>query len=111
MTTISFYFDEMLPRKAAEQLTAKGYKVVRAVDVEMTGKDDLNDHLPFAAQHGLVLVTFDRPFAGRASSQQDHAGLICLSCSPDDIGGIVRSLTRFADEYSAEDAAGHVYWL
>lgn len=61
---ISFYFDEMMPHKVAEQLQKHGFEVVMAVDVEMVDKDDLLEHLQYATEHDLILVTQDRPFAG-----------------------------------------------
>jgi Domain of unknown function (DUF5615) len=67
--TLSFYFDEHMSRKVASQLEAFGYTVVMAVDEDMVGKDDLDEHLRFASERGLVMVTCDRPFAGRAMSQ------------------------------------------
>jgi hypothetical protein len=79
METISFYLDEMVSRKIAEQ--------------------------------GRVLVTFDRPFAARASHLTDHAGLICLTCSQDDIGAAIRALTEFADNHTPEGAVGRVFWF
>jgi hypothetical protein len=111
MAGVSFYFDEMMVRKAAEQLTLKGYTVVFANDVGMTEKDDDTEHLPYATSRQLVMVTFDRPFAGRTMSRSDHAGLICLSGSQDNIGGIVRILSEFSDQHTAETVAGRVFWL
>jgi predicted nuclease of predicted toxin-antitoxin system len=67
MAKISFYFDEMMRRKAAEELIKRGIEVVMAVDVGMTEKDDLTEHLPYATEHEMVLVTFDRKFAGLGS--------------------------------------------
>ena len=111
MEEISFYLDEMVSRKIAEQLIRLGYNAVLAVDVDMVGKDDLAEHLPLAAEQGRVLVTFDRPFAGRASQLAEHAGPICLTCGQDDIGGAVRALTEFAEQYTPEETAGRVFWL
>jgi predicted nuclease of predicted toxin-antitoxin system len=65
-----FYFDEHLYRPLADALTARGYHVVMAADVDMKAKDDDAEHLPYAAENDLVLVvTFDRPFAGRTQSR------------------------------------------
>jgi predicted nuclease of predicted toxin-antitoxin system len=111
MTTVSFYLDEMVSRKIAEQLIRHGYNAVMAVDVGMEEKDDLVDHLPYATAQRRVIVTFDRPFAGRASKRTDHTGVICLTCESDDIGAAIRSLTTFAQEYTLEDTAGRVFWL
>jgi predicted nuclease of predicted toxin-antitoxin system len=111
MEKVSFYLDEMVSRKIAEQLIRRGYSAVLAVDMSMAEKDDLTEHLPRATEQERVLVTFDRPFAGRASGLTDHAGLVCLTCAQDDIGSAVHALTEFAEQHSPEDAAGHVFWL
>ena len=110
--SVSYYFDEMMSREASVQLTNRGFIVVMANDVGMTEKDDLTDHLPYATEHGLVLVTFDRKFAGLASQLTDHAGLVCFTeISQSDVGGIVRVLTQFAEDHTAEEVAGQVFWL
>jgi predicted nuclease of predicted toxin-antitoxin system len=109
MAQISFYLDEMVSRKVAEQLIRHGYNAVMAVDLDMQEKDDLSEHLPLASSQGRILVTFDRPFAGRASQLTDHAGLVCLTCEPDDIGSIVRALIQFAQRHTGEDTAGNVF--
>ncbi len=111
MATISFYFDEMMVRKAAEQLSQRGHTVVMANDVGMTEKDDDAEHLPYATANNLVVVTFDRPFAGRAMKRDNHTGLICLSGPQDNIGGIVQALSQFAEEHETEDVQGQVFWL
>jgi hypothetical protein len=110
MAISSFYFDEMMSREAAKQLTNRGRKIVMAVDVEMVEKDHLTEHLPYATEQGLVLVTFDRFFAGRASKTTDHAGILCLTISQDDIGGIVRAITEFAERYSPDEVVRQVFW-
>jgi predicted nuclease of predicted toxin-antitoxin system len=109
---IRFYFDEHMARPVAEGLQGRGYEVIMAVDVAMQGKDDDTEHLVYAAEHALVIVTFDRPFAGRVMSRTDHAGLICLSEKlRNDIGTIIRLLSQFADRYTLETAQGNVFWL
>lgn len=74
MTKINFYFDEMMSRPAADELKKRGYDVIMAIDVGMTGKTD-PEHLRYATEQSRVLVTFDRPFANLTSTQTDHAGL------------------------------------
>jgi hypothetical protein len=83
-----------------------------AVDVDMVGKDDDTNHLPYASYRGLVMVTFDRSFAGRTMSRTDHKGLICLSEKlRDDIGSMIRILAHFAEQYTPKDVEGRVFWL
>ncbi len=110
--SVGFYFDEHMPRAVQKGMEQRGYLVVMAVDVGMEDKDDDSEHLPFAAERGLVMVTFDRPFAGRTQSRTGHAGLICLSESlRTDIGGIIRALTKFADQHTLNEMTGTVFWL
>ena len=111
MANLDYYFDEMMPRKVAEQLVGRGYVVIMAVDVGMVGKDDLQDHLTYAAQHELVLVTFDRPFSARAMAQSDHHGLICWAGLQNDFGGQVIQLAEFADQHTKEQVMGQVFWI
>jgi hypothetical protein len=110
--TIQFYFDEHMPRAVAEGVIHQGYDVMMAVDVNMEGKDDDTEHLSLANEHNLVMVTFDRPFAGRTMSRTDHAGLICLSETlRAGIGGMIRTLISFAEQHTPEDTRGQVFWL
>ncbi len=111
MAKISFYFDEMMPRKVAEQLQKRGFEVVMAVDVEMVDKDDLLEHLQYATEHSLTLVTQDRPFAGRANELPYHAGVICWTGKQNDIGGMVTALDSFAENHGSEESANSVFWL
>ena len=112
MMTVGFYFDEHMPRSVADQLKQRDINVVMAVDVEMVDKDDDTEHLPYATQHKLVMVTFDRPFAGRTSSRTDHACLICITEKMRaDIGGIIRLLVQFTEDQTSESAKGTVFWL
>jgi predicted nuclease of predicted toxin-antitoxin system len=93
MAKISLYFDEMMPRKPAEQLGVRGYQVVMAVDSGMVKKTD-PEHLKYATEHDYVLVTFDRKFANLTSQQTDHSGLVCLTLErQDNFGAIVRVLS------------------
>jgi hypothetical protein len=78
----------------------------------MVGKDDDNEHLPFATSQSLVMVTFDRGFAGRTMSRSDHTGLICFSEKIRfDIGRQIRILIDFSAQHSLEDTKGQVFWL
>jgi Domain of unknown function (DUF5615) len=108
---VSFYFDEMMPHIPAESIQAQGYEVVVAAEVDMLKKDDLSEHLPYATERGLVIVTMDHPFAGKVSARTDHAGLICWTGDQNDVGGIIRKLIEFAETYEAEDVVGQVFWL
>jgi predicted nuclease of predicted toxin-antitoxin system len=109
---IAFYFDEHMGRAVAKGLTQRGYQAVMAVDVGMKQKDDDTEHLPYAAEQGWVMVTFDHPFGGRTMKHTDHKGLICLSKSiREDIGRCIEVLAEFAELYTPDEVAGQVFWL
>ena len=111
MAKISFYFDEMMPSATAKGLRDKGYEVVMAKEVGMRKKDDMTEHLPYATEHNLVLLTHDFPFAGRAAKIDTHSGVICWTGALDDFGGMIKALTKFAEENTAEDVNGRVCWI
>ncbi len=107
-----FYFDEHMNRLVADALIKRGYQVVMAVDVDMKGKDDDTEHLPYATEHDLVMVTFDHPFAGRTMARSDHSGVIVLAYSiRENIGRMVEVLAEFAELYDSEKDRGQVFWL
>lgn len=109
---IGFYFDEHMSRRVAVELRRRGCNVTMAVDVGMEGKDDDTEHLAYAINAGLVMVTFDHPFAGRTMTRSDHPGLVCLSYSiRDDIGKIIEVLIEFAELYDPQRDSGQVFWL
>ena len=77
----------------------------------MVKKNDDTEHLAYATEHNLVLVTLDEPFAGRTMKRTDHAGLICWTPDFQDIGVMVRALIQFAEGHSSEQVRGRVFWL
>ncbi|MCB9436679.1 MAG: DUF5615 family PIN-like protein [Anaerolineales bacterium] len=108
---ISFYFDEMMSRPVARALEQHGLLVVMAIDVGMVDKDDDSEHLPFATEQGLVMVTLDFPFAGRTMQRDDHTGLVCWTGVQNDFGAQIRTLLNFAETHTPEMAWGQVFWL
>lgn len=52
---ISYYFDEHMSRKVAEQLETRGCKVVMAADEGMVQKDDLTEHLTFVYSSQVII--------------------------------------------------------
>lgn len=106
--TIRFYFDEMMSRDTEKALNAKGISVTMANDVEMTSKKD-HQHLKYAHEHQLVLVTLDKKFAGLAEKHQNHSGVICWTNAFQNPGRQIKALEAFAKEYTAEQVAGNVY--
>jgi predicted nuclease of predicted toxin-antitoxin system len=106
------YFDEHIRRVIANGLIQRGYRAIMAVDVGMMGKDDDTEHLPYATQNRLILVTSDKPFAGRATKRTDYLALIYLSKAlHDNIGEAIIRLAEFLDLFDETRDAGQVHWL
>jgi len=110
-TRVKFYLYEHSPRSLQRALVEQGYEVIMAVDVGMTQKDDDTEHLPYAAERGLIIYTRDLRFAGRTAKRTDHAGLICWTGNQQDVGGTIRAVTAFAEQHTAEDVVGQVFWI
>jgi predicted nuclease of predicted toxin-antitoxin system len=109
---IGFYLDEHMPKDVAKGLRARGHRVIRAVDVGMTGKDDDTEHLPYATQNRLIMVTFDHPFATRTLSRADFMALVCLNRKiRNDYGRVITLLAEFLDLFDENRDAGQVRWL
>jgi len=109
MPGLRFYLDEMMPRAVFQALQARGIVAVMANDVGMTERDDMTEHLTYATANEYVLVTADRPFAGRASQIEGHCGLICWTGRTDNYGGLIRALVAFAEKYNSDAVAGRVF--
>jgi predicted nuclease of predicted toxin-antitoxin system len=108
---VSYYFDEMMSWIPAKALQQQGIQVVMATDVGMIDKDDDIEHLVYATEHQLVLVTMDKPFAGRTMQRTDHAGLICWTGKLNDFGAQVKVLAQFATNHKMDEVQGQVFWL
>lgn len=89
----------------------RGYSVVMAVDIGMVEKDDLDEHLAYATEHHLVLVTFDRPFSTKAMAKENHSRIICWTGKQNDFGGQVIRFAKFADQHTFESVTGKVFWI
>ena len=107
---LSFYFDEHIPRRVKQEFSKRGITCELAVDAGNEGKPD-EEHLAFASARSLVVVTRDKPFAGRAMQLSGHAGLICWTGRDTDFGGMVTALAVFANSHTLEQTRGNVFWL
>jgi len=76
--SISFYTDTHIAKQVAIQLRRRGIEVIRCEEIGMAEAAD-PDHLRYAAQHGLSLITKDEDFLilhhQWLKSGQNHAGI------------------------------------
>jgi predicted nuclease of predicted toxin-antitoxin system len=105
------YFDEHIHRDVARALEKHGIPVVMAVDVGMAAKTD-EEHLAYATENSLVMVSFDHPFAGRTMSRTDFFGLICLPYAyMQDIGAAIEQIAEYAQLFEVARDRGTVFWI
>ena len=105
--------DEHVPRVVITTLRSNGHEVVKANTVfgEATSDAQL---LRYCREHGHVLLTHDRDFAGDLSETIEHAGIVVYSDAnflrdcPEDA---VRALERVFTYYPPEELHDEVVWL
>ena len=78
-----FYTDAHIDYQVAKQLRAKDIVVIRCQDVGMDNAKD-HEHLTYAAEQGLVVITCDQDFTDLhfqwLGEGKTHAGIVyCLS--------------------------------
>lgn len=99
--TLGFYIDTHISKQVALQLRLLEITVVRCEDVGLAEATD-EEHLDYAATHGLVLVTKDADFlrlhAIWRSKNISHAGIMfCPERSHPAIGRIVSACRDYHD--------------
>lgn len=72
---IGFYCDEHIDRALAKSLRSHDIRVVTAVEAGAVGWSD-QQHLRYAADHGLVLITRDTDFLRLNAEGYSHAGVL-----------------------------------
>lgn len=113
---MKFYFDEHVPRGAANALMAKGVDVMMSVDA---GYDSYPDdvQLRLATADGRVVVTHDADFAYWAKDflarGEPFTGI--AYCHPDkyrkDIGGLVFAIECIYGAMTDDEMLNHIEFL
>ncbi|MCC6614309.1 MAG: DUF5615 family PIN-like protein [Anaerolineae bacterium] len=105
-----FYFDEHMDRAVARALIARNITVIMAVDVKMEGKTD-KEHLAYATQNDLIMVTFDHPFASQMMQEQDFLAVICLPYRfQQATGEMIDTLAEYSALFDMKKDRGQVFW-
>ncbi len=107
MNHLVFYFDTHIPEAAAKQLRSKGVEVVRCEEIGQANVTDV-EHLQYAAQHGMAMVSHDQDFL-RLHQQwltngAKHCGIFFLHQElQGQVGAIVNALIEYVQlvEYGA----------
>ena len=112
---LGFYMDDDTGLPAlVSQAAVQGFVALRSDDVGMRGRAD-EDHLAYAAQRHLMLVTcngrdFRRLHENWLADGRSHSGIMIVNQSIA-LGERVRVLLWLANAGSAEDFIGRVEYL
>jgi hypothetical protein len=104
---LSYYLDTHIAKAVAEQLRASGVDVIRCEEVGMADASD-EDHLQYATQRNLILVSQDDDFIMLAERwhqvDRSHAGIMKVSHSyrgANQISFIVQQLLFYTEAEQA----------
>lgn len=101
-----FYLDESVDPAVAVGLLARGASATTAKEEGRLGHSD-DEHLAYAHEHGLVLVTQDRDFVRMHWEGVAHAGIVYASRQRS-TGAIVRWIAALSDVYEGPEFAGRL---
>lgn len=109
---LTFYFDTHIAKAVATQLRVKGVGVVRCEEVGMAEASD-EDHLQYATEHGLVMVSQDDDFLALDSQwhtkEKQHAGIMKVPSEIQGTGQISHLVTTLLFYAEAEEAGAIDY--
>lgn len=92
----AFLLDENVGRDVATELAEYGYQAELVVDVLAPGVDDFPDVLPYAREHGFVVLTKDfSDFS--AVAPEDHEGVVLVvqhTYTPEEMGTAVNEIVE-----------------
>ncbi|MBI4876251.1 MAG: DUF5615 family PIN-like protein [Acidobacteria bacterium] len=107
---IRFHLDEHISGAIAAGLRRRNIDVTTALDVNLTGVNDVAQ-LAFAAAWGRVLVTQDSDFLRFHSQGAVHAGIAYCRQGAIPTGAMLRRLILIYDLLLPEEMAGRVEFL
>jgi len=93
--TFRLYLDQMIQKCVAEELSSKGYNVLRAKEVGQSRADD-REILNKAISENRILITLDEHFGDWAVLPLDkHPGVIRLKVNPTTSENIIHLINPF----------------
>jgi predicted nuclease of predicted toxin-antitoxin system len=110
MSILKFYTDTHIDKQVAVQLRQKGVDVVRCEELGMAEADDV-EHLAYASEHELSLLTKDADFRDLyfewLAAERKHFGIFfCSERQTASIGKLVNSCFEYYE--LVESGAGKI---
>jgi hypothetical protein len=113
---IQIYTDEHIIPQLARILRTRGYVAQSAIEAGLIGRSD-EEHLAYATQHQMAVLTFDHVDFVRlarqwASDDRDHAGIIISpQFGGQQLSQLPQPLSRLLDTLTADDLKNQVVFL
>jgi uncharacterized protein with PIN domain len=108
-TEVKYYTDEHVAISVATGMRARGVHVLTCQEANMLKASD-EEHLMFAREQKMVIITQDRDFLKLDSVGFDHAGIV-YAPQGTTVGDIIRGLMLIFQVLDAEDMVNHVEYL
>jgi len=102
-STWAFLLDENIGRSVAEELARRGYSADLVVDVLEPGVADYTDVLPYAREHGLIVVTKDYSDFNALSSDE-HEGTVLVARHDHTATEMVAGIDALVDAYPSRES-------
>jgi len=102
--------DEHVPPAVAEQLRRRGIRCFTVREVGRLGLSDA-EQLRLASEDGFAFVSHDADFSALARLNTEHAGIVMCRPHTREVGASIRALLAFSRQYSAEEAAGQLWYI
>jgi predicted nuclease of predicted toxin-antitoxin system len=113
---IQIYTDEHVSPLIAQTLRRRGFVAQSAIEIGMIGRSD-EEHLAYAADHAMAILTFDQvdfvQLAQQwAAAQREHAGIIISpQLGSRQMSQLLQSLSRLLDTLTADELHNQVVFL
>jgi predicted nuclease of predicted toxin-antitoxin system len=105
-----FLLDEHMPNTLARGLRERGIDAVTVGEIGRRRSPD-PEHLPWAREHGRVIVTHDEDFLVLAKRMPPFAGIAYCHSTKYAVGQLVLRIEALAEEMANEDWANRVVYL
>lgn len=102
--------DEHVHPGVVEGLRRRGHSVLTVEESDRRSVAD-SDHLAYARDEGLVIVTADQDFLRLAMEREDHPGIIFLTSPELSVRSVLRQIGEIADTLSPEEMENHVEFV
>lgn len=110
MTDIRFYLDENVDHDIARGLRTRSIEVLTTAEAGTRGFSD-EEHLAFALQEKLVIITSDEDFLILHSQNIEHAGIVYFKQQSRTLKHVLRGLFLIYTELTQEDMLNWVEFL